>query len=559
MEQPVQYLTILRRRWWVIVAAVVVAVATASFTTPTSHDAPVTSSTAEYSATTVLWDPGSPGRGVQTTDTAGSITGMEALAQVVTLPDVVALASQLMDYQGSSLALRNQVQAAADETSGFLDITGYGTMPSRAEEVSTAFSHALRQYLEQIKARRADQQLAQLQAQLEALQAAGAGRAELAPLRAGLSQLALERTAPISLTIIQQAKAEPATGQGFRPPESRGARALLAAILGLLAGIALALVLERYDTRIRTRAQAEAGFALPVLAEIPDISRRWRKQVVTAIHPMSRPADAFRLLGLAISRTSAVGDGGSNGNGRTGGNGSTASDGRPPKMIVVTSPEARDGKTTVAANLAAAYAEVGRRVLVLSCDLRRPDIDRLFGVPDRPGLAEALSAIGKLDDPDARFDLLPYIGLPTIVMLAVMPSGAASDRYVELLGSAQMEQLLERARAIADVVILDCAPLLVASDVVPLLAHADAVVVVARAGKTHAELATRTTELLTRLGGKVVGVVLNDATERSKSLGRHRYYNYYRAPKREEQVVRIDDAPEGQAARDEALDMWAGR
>ena len=144
-------------------------------------------------------------------------------------------------------------------------------------------------------------------------------------------------------------------------------------------------------------------------------------------------------------------------------------------------------------------------------------------------------------------------------MVAVMPSGAASDRYVELLGSEQMERLLERARAIADVVVLDCAPLLVASDVVPLLAHADAVVVVARAGKTRSELAARTTELLTRLGGKVVGVVLNDATESSAPLKRHRYYRYYRSPKREDTVVRVPDSAEVQAARDEALDMWAGR
>ena len=233
-----------------------------------------------------------------------------------------------MDYQGSPSTLANQVQAAADETSGFLHITGYGADPSTAEQVSTAFSHALRQYLEQIKARRADQQQAQLEAQIEAAKAQGASPAELAPLRLGLSQLALERTAPISLTIIQGAKAEPATGQGFKPPKSRAGRALLAAILGLLAGIALALVLERYDTRIRTRDDAEAGFALPVLAEIPDISRRWRKQVVTATHPMSRAADAFRLLSLAISRTSP-GSGGSNGNGHPNGNGSTTPERSP--------------------------------------------------------------------------------------------------------------------------------------------------------------------------------------------------------------------------------------
>ena len=184
MEHPVHYLTALRRRWWVIVAAMAVAVATAWFTTPTSHDAPVTTSTAAYSATTVLWDPEATA-GAQTTTAAGSITGMDALAQVVTLPDVVAIAAQDMDYQGSPSTLANQVQASADATSGFLHITGYGADRSTAEQVSTAFAHALRQYLEQIKARRADQQ----QAQLEGADRGGEGpgrdprRARPAPTR----------------------------------------------------------------------------------------------------------------------------------------------------------------------------------------------------------------------------------------------------------------------------------------------------------------------------------------------------------------------------------------
>ena len=146
-----------------------------------------------------------------------------------------------------------------------------------------------------------------------------------------------------------------------------------------------------------------------------------------------------------------------------------------------------------------------------------------------------------------------------MVRVAVMPSGAASDRTAELLGSEQMERLLEAPAKITDVVVLDCAPLVVASDVVPLLPQADGVVVVARAGKTRSELAARTTELLARLGGKVVGVVLNDATETSTPLKRHRYYRYYRSPKRTDDVVRVPDSVEAQAARDEARDMWAGR
>ncbi|HEY7666797.1 MAG TPA: hypothetical protein VIE12_01600, partial [Actinomycetota bacterium] len=134
MDQQVRYLNALRRRWWVIVLAVAVAVATAWFTTTTDRDAPVTSSSASFQATTVLWDPETPAQGTAT-DASGSITGMDALAQVVTLPDVVALASRLTDPPIDAPTLRNQVEAAADPTSGFLDITGFGDSTEGAEQV----------------------------------------------------------------------------------------------------------------------------------------------------------------------------------------------------------------------------------------------------------------------------------------------------------------------------------------------------------------------------------------------------------------------------------------
>ena len=139
MDQPVHYLTALRRRWWVIVAAVLVAGVGRWFTTTTSPDSRSTNATAAYSATTVLWDPGAPG-----VRPRNPFTSTVALAQVVTLPDVVAIAAQVMDYQGSPLALRNQVKATTDPDERFLAITGYGAGPSSAETVSTAFSHALR-------------------------------------------------------------------------------------------------------------------------------------------------------------------------------------------------------------------------------------------------------------------------------------------------------------------------------------------------------------------------------------------------------------------------------
>jgi non-specific protein-tyrosine kinase len=254
---------------------------------------------------------------------------------------------------------------------------------------------------------------------------------------------------------------------------------------------------------------AEDAFGMPVLAEVPTISRGRRGTIVTASHPSSRAADAFRLVGVGTARWSSDGNG--NGHARA-------------QTLIVTSPEARDGKTTVAANLAVAYAQSGSRVLVVSCDLRRPAIHKLFGVDERPGLADLLGRTDDEADPAGEPDLTTYLEPCSVVRVAVIPSGVASTHPGELLGSAKMQRLLERLKKITDVIILDCAPLVVASDVVPLLPEADGVVVVARAGKTRQELAGSTTALLERMGAPTAGVVLNDAREFSIPLAKRRMY-----------------------------------
>jgi capsular exopolysaccharide synthesis family protein len=293
---------------------------------------------------------------------------------------------------------------------------------------------------------------------------------------------------------------------------------LLALLIGLLAGLGLALALERFDTRIRNRRAAEERFGLPVLAEIPAISRRRRKGVVTALYPISRAADAFRLLSVGIARWSPE-------KGHSSGNGKPAVRPPAPRTILVTSAEPREGKTTVAANLAAAYAEVGNKVLVLSCDLRRPAIHKVLGVADRPGLTEALAATnGRVKGDRHLADLEPYLEPSSVSSVSVLPSGVASDRPGELLGSGKMQRLIRGVEQMADVVVIDSAPLLVASDVAPLLPQADAVLLVARAGKTRGEIATRAAYLLQRLGAPVVGVALNDARGFSASFYRRRFY-----------------------------------
>ena len=136
---------------------------------------------------------------------------------------------------------------------------------------------------------------------------------------------------------------------------------------------------------------------------------------------------------------------------------------------------------------------------------------KLFGVDERPGLADLLERTNDDADPASEPDLATYLEPCSVVRVAVIPSGVASEHPGELLGSAKMQRFLERLKKITDVIILDCAPLVVASDVVPLLPEADGVIIVARARKTRRELAASTAALLERMGAPTAGVVLNDA------------------------------------------------
>jgi len=538
--EPVHYVRALRRRWWVIAASVLVASAAAWLTTSTvtlAQGAAAAEPTA-YTATTVLWNTGAP-----TIGQGSPITSMEASAQVVTLPGPTAIAAKALDFHGDPLALSSQVQASVDQASGFLNIMATAATPQRAVAVSTAFSDALLSYLKRLNITRIDQQQQQVLEQINTLQQEGADPTVIESLRAGLSQLALDRTAPVPITTIQRATAVPAaaeaspsaSGGGFTVPKSRTMRVLLGALIGLLAGIVLALVLERFDTRIRSARAAEEAFGLPVLAEVPTIPRRRRNKVVTVTYPYSRAADAFRLIGVGASRWASNGGGEDHPTGA--------------ETILVTSPEARDGKTTVAANLAAALAQTGKRVLVVSCDLRRPSIHEILGVPIRPGLTDALFASNGNRDPATPFDLAAYLEPCSIVRVAVLPSGIAPERPGELLGSPKMQTLIERLKKLTDVVILDCAPLVVASDVVPLLPLVDGVVIVARAGKTREELAANASTLLGRLGADTAGIVLNDARDFAIPLPKRKVYAPTRKMKKE--AARSGAAP-WEAAEPEA-------
>jgi len=279
---------------------------------------------------------------------------------------------------------------------------------------------------------------------------------------------------------------------------SRTGRLLIVGVLGLLAGLVLALVLERFDTKVRTRRGAEERFGLPVIAEIPKISRKERRAVVPVSMPTSTAADAFRLLGAGVGVIAPH------------------REGLRARTVLVTSPGPSDGKTTIVTNVAAALAEEGSRVLVVSADVRRPRVHEVFGVQRRPGLADAV----KLEAPELK----DFVQTSTVSNVWMVASGTRTSRPGAVVGSPQMRSLLEQARQRVDWIIIDTSPLLAATESALLLPEADLVLVVAMAKRTSATLARRSTEILDQLQVSTVRVVLNEAQEVVMPSGYRRYY-----------------------------------
>jgi capsular exopolysaccharide synthesis family protein len=216
----------------------------------------------------------------------------------------------------------------------------------------------------------------------------------------------------------------------------------------------------------------------------------------------------------------------------------------PPQVILVSGPGPGEGKSTVVANLAAAFAEVGKKVLILSCDLHRPTIHLMFGVPNSRGLTDALRS-----QRDGSAIVNGQGWRTPIPNVRLVPSGIVPEKPGELLSSPLMRQVIAQAREVADIVLIDTAPILASSDATHLFPLVDAVLVVGRAGRTTALSAQRSSELLLRLGAPVVGAALNGSTEAALPRG---YYGYYYAQRRQRRsrrrmptMVGLDDRERG--------------
>jgi len=305
-----------------------------------------------------------------------------------------------------------------------------------------------------------------------------------------IKRLALAERAPsLDVTVL-----EPPRGAYQIAPS--GSKVMsMAVLLGLMLGGAAAFAQEWLDERVRQRDDLVRAIGAGFIGAVPKISKLVEGlgpgRLLTHA-PRSQAAESYRAIRTAMHFQNQV---------------------RPFGTLLITSPMTGDGKTTLASNLAAAFAQAGRRTLLIDGDLRRPTLATIYGHENDQGLREALSGEAAFEDAVRPTDL---------PMLDLMTSGRPPDHPMELIGGPATDELLEKARSLYEHVIIDSPPICTVADASLFAGLCDRTLLVARSGWTRRSMAVEAKRLLSSVGADVAGVVLNAVTEKPQ-----RYYDAY--------------------------------
>ncbi|MBW3650201.1 MAG: polysaccharide biosynthesis tyrosine autokinase [Actinobacteria bacterium] len=299
-----------------------------------------------------------------------------------------------------------------------------------------------------------------------------------------LDELQVDASVKGSETLLLASASAPTSPVSPRPLRD----GVLAAVVGLLLGVGLAFLREQLDDTLRTKEDVDAAAApLPVLGLVPAVpgwKNRSRPVVVSLSEPSSPVAESYRSLRTAIQFTGFD---------------------RPLRVLQVTSPSSSEGKTTTLANLAVALARSGHSVVAVCCDLRRPRLHDFFGLSNSVGFTSVL--MGEVDLAQA------VQAVPGVERLAVLASGPNPPNPSELLASRRSADVFANLQAHADIVLVDCPPVLPVTDAAVLAGVADATMLVGTAGVTRRRDLSRAIELLRQVDAPLVGVALNGVTE----------------------------------------------
>jgi receptor protein-tyrosine kinase len=500
-----QALTVLRHRWWVIVLVAVLAAA-ASFAF-SEHQ------TKQYTATSsVLF---------QNPQLSQQASGLQVtVLSPAEDPSIMATNIQLLSQQSGGAASTAQIIGhglTGAAVSGAISVSQVGqtsvanlSATTTSPSLSAAIANA---YVAQFISAQQIQQRASVQQALDLVerQIAGLSTEQLAGTD---GQALVDRAESLRILANLQDGGAQVVTRAVPPsaPSSPkvGRNTALGLLLGLLIGVSLAFLLERFDRRIKTVEDLSAIYRLPLLAAVPQ-SESYARSSGAVPGGQQGEQEVFRLLRAYLRYFNVD---------------------REVRSLVVASAAPRDGKTTVARNLAHAAQETGTKTLLVDADLRRPDMARAYGVGAAPGLSEVLTGSAQAREAIRSIPIATRVnGKTAEVTLDVLVAGHPPPNPAELIESQAMADILSWATEHYELVVIDTPPLSVVSDAIPLLPKVDGVVIVSQVGKNTRDAAEFLRERLVGINAPLLGVVANCV--KGKGRGDYGYgYGYYGADRR---------------------------
>lgn len=280
----------------------------------------------------------------------------------------------------------------------------------------------------------------------------------------------------------------------------------LAAVIGLLGGVGMAFLVEYWDDSVKTTDELERICRIPSLGVVPFLSHNGQPaleerpagelELATVSQPRSMVAEAIFHIRTAVMLSSSGG---------------------PPGIVVVTSPNPSEGKSTLSMNLAASMATMGRKTVLIDCDLRKPSINAIFDHPGQPGLSNFLTGGASLDE------ILCPTRIPDLFFIA---AGAVPPNPVQLVTSEAFTELLQKLEKDFQHVIVDTPPLIGFTDARAISSLAGGVLLVVKHHATSREAMRLAVQLLSQVRAPILGAVLNMAEK--GNLGYGGYYGYYK-------------------------------
>jgi len=510
----IEYFTPLLKWWWLLVVAVVIATSSAYLF---ARDLPPV-----YNARTTLMI------GRTFMDPNPSSTELGLSQQLTQAYADIAQREPVRDATKKALGLANLPKYEAGPIPGtpFLEISVTHTNPQLAQAVAAELANQLLlrsptnlQQDEQSRQQFVDQQISKIEADIKQTEADIARNQdalgnmnsavdiaktqdEIKALETKLSSLQsiyasmlsnTQQGALNTLSILEPA-ALPTTPIG----PNKILIISMAAISGFLLAVGAAYLIEFMDDSFRSSEEVARVLNLSILGRIPTLPKGKNSGVYVVEQPLSPLADAFRTLRANLKYSQVD---------------------KPLKTILVTSPDASEGKSTVASNLAAVLAQGEKKTVLLDADLRRPSLHNILEIENQPGLSDFFRD---------GLDISEIMKTREKINVPLITAGDPPPNPSELLGSKKMDQFLKDLGAEFEIIVIDGAPFIVA-DALMLAAKVDGVLIVIRPGITRKAVARAMLEGLNQVGANVVGVILNRLPAHTGNYYYPGYAKYYKS------------------------------